>query len=147
MKSYFLQFLFALAAFTFLQPAQAHAILQPHILESIEATPPRWEKLGQRRVNHGLDRDEIIVTAREGRFKSLRLKAEVAPINIHRCVVHFANGKTESFRFAGNDLAPGQVSRNLDLPGNRRIITKVVFWYDTKGRAARRGRVELWGRH
>ncbi|MCB0637636.1 MAG: hypothetical protein KDC54_13495, partial [Lewinella sp.] len=34
-------------------------------------TPPVWEKLGQRRVNYGLDRDEILVTAAEGRFTAL----------------------------------------------------------------------------
>lgn len=145
MKSYFFQSLFILLAIAFVQPAQAHTYTTD-INEGIQM-PPRWEKLGQRRVNYGLDRDEILVTAREGRFTSIRLKAEIAPINIHRCVVHFANGTTESFRFAGNDLRAGQVTRNLDLPGNRRVITKVVFWYDTKNRAARRGRVELWGRH
>lgn len=145
MKSYLINSLFILLTLAFVQPAQAHVFV-PDTNLSIEL-PPRWEKLGQRRVNHGLDRDEIIVTAREGLFTSIRLKAEVAPINIHRCVVHFANGTTESFRFAGGDLRAGQVTRNLDLPGNRRVITKVVFWYDTKSRAARRGRVELWGRH
>ena len=145
MKSYLQHSLFILLTFIFLQPAQAHQHTVD--LNTTIQTPPRWEKLGQRRVNYGLDRDEILVTARVGRFTSIRLKAEVAPINIHRCVVHFANGTTESFRFAGGDLAAGQVTRNLDLPGNRRIITKVVFWYDTKNRADRRGRVELWGRH
>lgn len=145
MKSYFFNSLLIVLSIAFLQPAHAH-IHATDITTSVQ-TPPRWEKLGQRRVNYGLDRDEILVTAREGRFTSIRLKAELAPINIHRCVVHFANGSTESFRFSGGDLAAGQVSRNLDLPGNRRIITKVVFWYDTKNRARRRGRVELWGRH
>jgi hypothetical protein len=139
MKSYLFAMVLSLA---FLLPEIATA----HVSSALD-TPPRWEKLGQRRVNYGLDRDEILVTVREGRFTSLRLKAEVAPINIHRCVVHFRNGGTETFRFAGGDLAPGQVTRNLDLPGNRRIITKVVFYYDTKNRASRRGRVELWGRH
>ena len=144
MKSYFFQSLFLLLAIVFVTPLQANKI--PADQATAIQSPPRWEKLGQRRVNYGLDRDEIFVTAREGRFTSIRLKAELAPINIHRCVVHFANGSTESFRFAGGDLRAGQVSRNLDLPGNRRVITKVVFWYDTKSRAKRRGRVELWGR-
>ena len=146
MNSYLRNSFLLLFALLFALPtAQAHA--PAFDLDMTFDAPPRWEKLGQRRVNYGLDRDEILVTAREGRFTSLRLKAELAPINIHRCVVHFANGTTKSFQFAGGDLAAGQVSRNLDLPGNRRIITKVVFWYDTQNRARRRGRVELWGRH
>ncbi|MEZ4988142.1 MAG: hypothetical protein R2795_24450, partial [Saprospiraceae bacterium] len=36
-------------------------------------TPPRWEKLGQRTVNFGLDHDEIVVTRQEGRFTALKL--------------------------------------------------------------------------
>ncbi|MGH1434227.1 MAG: hypothetical protein ACRBG0_07180 [Lewinella sp.] len=144
MKSYFSSSLLLICTvFFFNTTINAHSVSNGLILEN----PPRWEKLGQRRVNYGLDRDEILVTAREGRFTSIRLKAEIAPINVHRCVVHFANGTTESFQFSGGDLRAGQVTRNLDLPGNRRIITKVVFWYDTKNRANRRGRVELWGKH
>lgn len=144
MKSYSFLSLFILLTSTLFAPIQAHETLTD--LSPVLQTPPRWEKLGQRRVNYGLDRDEIRVTAREGRFTSLRLKAELAPINLHRCVVHFANGTSKSFKIAGGDLRAGQITRNLDLPGNRRVITKVVFWYDTKSRARTRGRIELWGR-
>lgn len=144
MKSLSLFGLLFFLAFTFATPAKAHEIVTDFSTQIQE--PPRWAKLGQRTVNFGLDRDEIRVTARDGRFTSIRLKTEVAPINLHRCVVHFANGTTKSFKIAGGDLRAGQITRNLDLPGNRRVITKVVFWYDTKSRASRRGRIELWGR-
>lgn len=144
MKSFSFFGLLALLVFAFATPAQAHEIITDCSTQIQQ--PPGWVKLGQRTVNYGLDRDEIRVTARDGRFTSIRLKAEVAPINIHRCVVHFANGTTKSFNIAGGDLRAGQITRNLDLPGNRRVITKVVFWYDTKNRASRRGRIELWGR-
>jgi len=105
-----------------------------------------WEKLGQRRVNYGLDRDEILVTAREGSFTRLRLKVRRGGINLHRCVVHFRNGDTQSLNIRENIPAGGQ-TRVLDLQGNRRIITKVVFWYDTKNWSGRRAILELWGRH
>ncbi len=106
----------------------------------------RWEKLGQRRVNYGLDRDEIMVTAREGFFTALKLKVKNGGVNLHRCVVHYRNGQTQTIKI-GQTVRPGQETRVLDLPGKRRIITKVVFWYDTKNFARRRGIVELWGRH
>ena len=143
MKSY--SFILAMIlSFVFIShDAQAH-ISHADIVDSVH--PPRWEKLGQRRVNYGLDRDEILVTAREGRFTALRLRAEIAPINLHRVVVHYANGNTQEIN-VGQVLRPGTNSPVLNLPGNRRIITKVVFWYDTRNLAARRGRVELWGRH
>ncbi len=142
MKSYLSSSLLIVCTFFFLSNISAHSVSSDVILEN----PPRWEKLGQRRVNYGLDRDEIFVTAREGTFTALRLHAELAPLNFHRCVVHFANGSTQTFQISENVRA-GQTTRLLDLAGNNRIITKVVFWYDTKNRAKRRGRVELWGRH
>lgn len=142
MKSYFSSSLLIICAFFFLNKISAHSVSSGAVLEN----PPRWEKLGQRRVNYGLDRDEILVTAREGTFTALRLHAELAPMNFHRCVVHFANGSTQTFQIS-ETVRAGQTTRLLDLAGNNRIITKVVFWYDTKNRANRRGRVELWGRH
>ncbi|WP_367389479.1 hypothetical protein [Lewinella sp. LCG006] len=142
MKSYFSSSLLIICAFFFLNKISAHSVSSDAVLEN----PPRWEKLGQRRVNYGLDRDEILVTAREGTFTALRLHAELAPMNFHRCVVHFANGSTQTFQIS-ETVRAGQTTRLLDLTGNNRIITKVVFWYDTKNRANRRGRVELWGRH
>jgi len=108
--------------------------------------PPRWEKLGERAVNFGLDRDEIFVTAREGRFTALQLRIEGAPINLHRCVVHFANGGTQELNIREN-IGAGRSTRVLNLAGNRLVITKVVFWYDTDNDANRRGRIALWGRH
>ena len=42
--------------------------------------PPRWERLGTRKVNFRLDRDEIMVTAREGAFTGLKMKVSGSPI-------------------------------------------------------------------
>ena len=142
MKSCFASNLLILCTFFLLNNISAHSVSSAVVLKN----PPSWEKLGQRRVNYGLDRDEIFVTAREGTFTALRLHAELAPLNFHRCVVHFANGSTQTFQISENVRA-GQTTRLLDLAGNNRIITKVVFWYDTKNVARRRGLVELWGRH
>jgi len=106
----------------------------------------RWEKLGQRKVNYGLDRDQISVTARDGLFTALKLKVKNGGINLHRCVVHFRNGQTQALNI-GQTIRAGERTRVLDLAGNRRVITKVVFWYDTKNFARNRGTVELRGRH
>lgn len=105
-----------------------------------------WERLGARRVNYGLDRDEIFVTARDGIFTALKIKVKRGGINMHKLVVHYGNGQTDEIELR-NNFAPGSESRVLDLVGNRRVIQKVVFWYDTKNIARRRAVVELWGRH
>ena len=107
--------------------------------------PPRWEKLGERKVDRQVDRDEIFVTAREGVFSKIKLIVRRSAINMHRCVVHFRNGGTQEVDIRNNIPAGGE-TRVIDIDGNRRIITKVVFWYDTKG-LQDKAVVELWGRH
>ena len=107
--------------------------------------PGSWEMLGQRKVNRQADRDEIIVTGREGAFRKIKLMVRRSAINMHRCVIHFRNGDTQEVDIRNNIPAGGE-TRVIDIEGNRRIITKVVFWYDTKG-LQDKAVVELWGRH
>ncbi len=108
--------------------------------------PGSWEKLGQRKVNYGLDRDEIFVTGREGRFTKVKLLVKRSGINMHRMVIHFANGTQQKVNLRQN-IQAGSASRVIDINGNRRVIKKVVFFYDTKNFRNRKGIVELWGRH
>ncbi len=111
-----------------------------------DKSPQKWEKLGQRKVNFKADRDEIGVGGVEGFFTALQLKVDKGPINMHKMVVHFRNGQTQEIELKNNFVA-GDQSRVIDLPGNRRIITKVVLWYDTKDFADSKAVVELWGKH
>lgn len=108
--------------------------------------PPRWEKLGERNVNFKVDRDEILVTASEGRFTALKIKVRKGAINLHKMVVHFGDGSTQEVE-TRDEVPAGGESRVINLEGNRRVIHKVVFVYDTKNFADRRAEVELWGRH
>lgn len=105
-----------------------------------------WEKLGERKVNYGLDHDEILVTAAEGRFTALKIKVKKGGINMHKLVVVYGNGERDELELR-NDFAPGSESRVLDLNGNKRVIQKVIFNYDTHNIANKKAIVELWGRH
>lgn len=105
-----------------------------------------WEKLGTKKVNYGLDRDEIIVTARDGRFTKLKLKARRGGINMHKMVVHFGDGTHQNVELR-NNIPKGGETRVIDLKGGKRVIKKVVFWYDTKNLARKRAKLELWGKH
>lgn len=119
--------------------------IYPETCEGIN--PPRWEKLGQRKVNHRLDRDEIMVTAKEGRFSAVKLKVKKGGINMHKMVIHFRDGSTQKVNLRNNIPAGGE-TRVIQLKGKKkRIIKKVVFWYDTKGLANKKAIVNLWGRH
>ncbi len=135
----FLCFAIAALSFAFTAPS-------PDKIE--ETPPPRWEKLGQRAVNYGLDRDEIAVTARDGRFTAIKLMIKKSPINLHRVVIHFGNGTKQEVNVR-NKIPAGGETRVIDIQGGRRVISKVVFRYDTKGllRMRSKGVVELWGRH
>ncbi|MBK9735041.1 MAG: hypothetical protein IPO92_08775 [Saprospiraceae bacterium] len=61
-------------------------------------------------------------------------------------VVHYGNGDKQDINIR-EDIQKGGESRVIDLEGVRRVITKVDFWYDTKGLINDKAIVELWGRH
>lgn len=105
-----------------------------------------WEKLGERRVNFGIDHDEILVTRTEGNFTGIKILVKRAPVNIHRVAIHFGNGGMQEVELR-SEIPAGGESRIIDIKGGDRIIRKVVFWYDTKNKADVRAEVELWGRH
>lgn len=117
-----------------------------NILSMSFVNPPRWEKLGERKVAFRVDKDEIVVTAREGRFTALKLLVRNADLNMHRFTVHFNNGQTQNVEIRDRIPAGGE-SRIIDLDGKGRFIEKVVFWYDTQNDENRRSTVELWGRY
>jgi hypothetical protein len=68
------------------------------------------------------------------------------PVNMHRLEVRYGNGEKEEVELK-EQFRTGGESRVIDLPGNKRVIRKVDFVYDTKKLANRKGIVELWGRH
>lgn len=109
--------------------------------------PPKWEKLGTRKVDFKAEKDVIMVTAWEGKFNAVRLKVEDSSINLHRFIIFYRNGQKQEVNVR-KTIGPGQSTRVIDLPGQgRRVITKVEFWYDTKGFEDKKGKIELWGRH
>ena len=105
-----------------------------------------WERLGQRVVNYGLDKDEIVVTGREGTFKAIKLSFKGGKMNMHKCVIHYANGEKQNVSLK-RVYSAGDETRTIDLKGNKRVVSKVVFWYDTKNFARKKATVALWGLH
>ena len=113
---------------------------------TISDIAPRWEKLGERRVNLGLDHDRIEVGARDGYFSKLKIIVRNSGINCHKIVVHFGNGESQNIDIR-QDIPSGGESRVIDIDGRKRVIKHVDFWYDTKGLINDRAVGELWGRH
>lgn len=104
-----------------------------------------WAMLGERTVNDKAEYDTIMVGARKGRFAKLKLAVDKAPIEIKRVTVHFGDGSKQIIErnmFVGEDRR----SPTLDLKGKRRIIEKVVFYYEARSRGWERAKVDLYGR-
>lgn len=103
-----------------------------------------WEKLGERWIEGRVDRDVIQVGRDDGRFRTIKLKAEHSALELYDVVVVFGNGETFS---PGTRLgfSEGSWSRDIDLPGEARFIRRVEFRYGNLPGGGR-AQVELWGR-
>ena len=109
----------------------------------IEATTG-WEKLGERTVNGKADHDTITVGSKEGRFKAIQIKVEHSAVEMFDVVVTFADGTTFSppTRLVFHN---GDLSKVIDLPGDKRTIQKVDFKYGNVPGGGN-GTVELWAK-
>ncbi len=107
--------------------------------------PGRWTYLGEANVDGNADHDLIRVGRAEGRFQSLQIRVERAPIEFQRVIVHYANGNDEELSIRDRIPSGGQ-TRAIDLRGNDRAITGVEFWYNKGNWRSRVPRVRLYGR-
>lgn len=105
-----------------------------------------WERLGSRKVSYVGDHDEMMVTAREGTFRALKIKVEKADVHIDHIVVHYRHGRPESLPVRSFIKAGGE-TRKLDLKGRNRIIRKVDFYYKTPVKEMKKAKVILLGQH
>ena len=104
-----------------------------------------WKLLGEKTVEHRAERDEIVVTAREGRFSKIKLRVRVAGVEFGDVKVHFGSGDTHDVEVRRFIPAGGE-TREIDLPGGKRVIRKVTFVYKTRRGVKRRAVVALWGK-
>jgi hypothetical protein len=105
----------------------------------------QWTKLGQRKVNFRADHDEILVTAYEGTFRKLKLSVVNAPIFVRNVKIVYGNGNTTNIR-VNRKIEKNSDSAALDLPGNKRIIKKVIFNYKSVPSYRGKASVVLFGK-
>jgi len=111
-----------------------------------EQPPPEWVKIGEKKVNKKLDRDEIHILRANDRFSALQFRVTRAHANIARCLIHFKNGKIKDVKL-GQNIAEGEDSRTIKFGFfGPRAVKKVVIWYDTDDRSNKKAIVEVWGR-
>ena len=106
----------------------------------------KWEYLGEANVDGAIDHDRIVVTAAKGEYRAIEIRVEKGAIVFDRVVVHFGNGSSDPISIRSRIPAGGK-TRVIDLPGNRRIIESVEFWYERGNWASEKPKVRLWGLH
>jgi len=88
---------------------------------------PGWKHVGSRKVSPKKEKDTISVIE-DGKIQSLRFAFTNGAVEVYNVRIHFANGEAFSPR-TKLIFKPDTISRDIDLPGKRRRVTKVEFFY------------------
>jgi hypothetical protein len=103
------------------------------LLSSKEAAAAgKYEYLGESNVDGGADHDEIRISGYQGPFRRIQILVQNGAIEFDRVLVHFANGQSYPIQIASRIPAGGK-TREIDLPGEKRKIESVEFWYRRGG--------------
>lgn len=108
-----------------------------------DVSGPSTVKLGEHSVNGKVDKDVFPVGESQGTFSAVAFKAEADNVRIYNVKVILGNDQvlnvTADFTLKRNEV------RFVDLPGEKRLVKRVEFYYGNIGRDAN-ARLELWGR-
>ncbi len=107
--------------------------------------PAPWKFIGDKNVGWGVDHDVIHTGNVNDDFRQIKLKVTDGPLKMYDIKIYFDNGDVQdvSIRSA---FRMGSESRIIDLAGGLRHLSKIEFWYETKGFAKGKARVAVWGR-
>jgi hypothetical protein len=105
----------------------------------------RWDFLGSSHVDGARDHDNIRVTRSQGMFRAIQFRVRGSAVEFDRVIVHYGNGASEPIPIRARINAGGR-SGVIDLPGQRRTIESIEFWYAKANWAAsRRPEVQVYG--
>jgi hypothetical protein len=113
---------------------------------NIPSTPGDWFFLEDKTVNFGLDKDVIVFGNWKDDVRQIKLRVTDGPLRMYRMKIHFDNGGVQNVELR-NRFNAGTESRVIDMDGGLRHLSKIEFWYETRGFARGRSRVAVWGRN
>ena len=105
-----------------------------------------WFFLEDKKVGFGVDHDVIHFGNWKDDVRQIKLKITDGPLKMYSMKIYFDNGSVQNVELR-NRFAQGSESRVIDMDGGLRHLTKIEFWYETKGFARGRARVAVWGRN
>ena len=105
-----------------------------------------WFFLGDKKVGFGVDHDVIHFGNWRDDVRQVKVKVTEGPLKMFNMKIHFDNGTVQNVELR-NRFAQGSESRIIDLDGGLRHLTKIEFWYETKGFAKGRSKVSVYGRN
>jgi len=78
-------------------------------------------------------------------FRQLKLKVTDGPLKMYDMKVYFDNGSVQDVSIR-TQIRQGGESHVIDLGGGVRHLSKIEFWYETKGFLKGKARVAVWGK-
>ncbi|MBK7561129.1 MAG: hypothetical protein IPQ06_00390 [Chitinophagaceae bacterium] len=105
-----------------------------------------WFFLEDKKVGFGADHDVIHFGNWKDDVRQIKLKVTDGPLKMYSMKIYFDNGSIQNVELR-NRFAQGSESRVIDMDGGLRHLTKIEFWYETKGFARGRSRVAVWGKN
>ena len=113
---------------------------------NISTKPGDWFFLEDKKVGFGVDHDVIHFGNWKDDVRQIKLIITDGPLKMYNMKIHFDNGEVQDVSMRLR-FAQGSESRVIDMNGGLRHLTKIEFWYETKGFARGRSRVAVWGRN
>lgn len=113
---------------------------------SVKETASDWFFLEDKKVGFGVDHDVIHFGNWRDDVRQIKLKVTDGPLKMYNMKVYFDNGSVQNVELR-NRFAQGSESRVIDMDGGLRHLTKIEFWYETKGFLRGKSRIAVWGKN
>lgn len=119
--------------------------IKKHKMDSKVAPKSSWTMIGDVKAGYGNDHDALHVQGPFDNFRKVKLRISNADVNMDKMVITYDSGVPDNIplKFV---IRQGEESRTIDLPGRKRSIRKIEFWYDTKGVFSGKAKVTVFGK-
>ena len=113
---------------------------------SVKKNTGDWFFLEDKKVGFGVDHDVIHFGNWKDDVRQIKLKITDGPLKMYNMKIYFDNGSVQDVSLRLR-YAQGSESRVIDLDGGLRHLTKIEFWYETKGFLRGKSKINVWGKN